>query len=307
MTIMTTIVHWFERRRATAMSISQTGMSVGGMLVPVVAWSLVTFGWRETAFASGVIVLVVALPLTQIVRSDPEAYGLLPDGASPDDVHHHAPNGISAAPRQTNGSTSHRVRHCAHGHSGSSPSAMRMALLVVSAVMVHLIVHLEEGVDFSLSQAAMVVTAMTLVTAVGQVAGGFLGDRFDKRNIAALAMFGHSARSAGAGLGCAAALGDRLHLRPRHGLGHAWPTDAGHARRLLRPAELRHDHGLFVDGHHGGNDLRPADRRGHGRPLRQLPVRLHRPGALAALGSIFFIFATPPAPPVATTASSLTA
>src|SRR5687768_8708999 len=31
MTITTTLVQWFERRRATAMSISQTGMSVGGM------------------------------------------------------------------------------------------------------------------------------------------------------------------------------------------------------------------------------------------------------------------------------------
>jgi MFS family permease len=58
--------------------------------------------------------------------------------------------------------------------------------------MVHLIVHLEEGLDLSLSQAALAVTALTLVTAIGQVAGGMLGDRFEKRIIAALAMFGHS-------------------------------------------------------------------------------------------------------------------
>jgi MFS family permease len=41
MSIMTTIVQWFERRRATAMAYTQVGMSIGGMLVPVVAWSLV--------------------------------------------------------------------------------------------------------------------------------------------------------------------------------------------------------------------------------------------------------------------------
>ena len=57
MSIMTTIVQWFERRRATAMAYTQVGMSIGGILVPVLALSITTFGWRETAFASGVIVI----------------------------------------------------------------------------------------------------------------------------------------------------------------------------------------------------------------------------------------------------------
>ena len=71
MTIMTTLVQWFERRRASAMSIARTGMSVGGMLVPLVAFSLVTFGWRQTAFVSGIIVLAVMLPLSWLMRPTP--------------------------------------------------------------------------------------------------------------------------------------------------------------------------------------------------------------------------------------------
>ena len=67
-----------------------------------------------------------------------------------------------------------------------------MALLVVSAVMVHLILHLQEELDYSLAHASLVVTALTMITAVGQLSGGYLGDRFQKRIIAALAMFGHS-------------------------------------------------------------------------------------------------------------------
>lgn len=190
MTIMTTLVQWFERRRATAMSISQTGMSVGGMLVPIVAWSLVTFGWRETAFASGVIILAVGLPITWVMRPTPEAYGLLPDGAQPD-----------TAPSTTHGADApaHQARVDFTAREAIHTRAFwfisfghAMALLVVSAVMVHLILHLEEEYHFSLSTAALAVTGLTLVTAIGQIGGGFLGDRFDKRIIAALAMFGHS-------------------------------------------------------------------------------------------------------------------
>lgn len=189
MTIMTTLVQWFQRRRATAMSVAQTGMSIGGMLVPIVAWSLVTFGWRETAFASGVIVLAVGLPLTLLMRPDPESFGLLPDGAPPDalDDRSRAPHAPATAEADFTAREALRTRafwFISLGHA--------LALLVVSAVMVHLIVHLEEALDLSLSTASLVVTALTVVTAIGQLGGGYLGDRFDKRIIAALAMFGHS-------------------------------------------------------------------------------------------------------------------
>lgn len=41
--------------------------------------------------------------------------------------------------------------------------------------------------------AAVIVSFMTAVTMAGQLAGGFLGDRFEKRKIAMFAMFGHAA------------------------------------------------------------------------------------------------------------------
>jgi len=192
MTIMTTLVQWFERRRASAMSISQTGMSVGGMLVPLVAWSLIAFGWRQTAFVSGIIVLVVMLPLTSLMRSDPESYGLLPDGASPEAAAHASDAGGDAA-SVGDGRVDFTLKQALHTRAFWFISfGHAMALLVVSAVMVHLILHLQEKLDFSLSKASLVVTALTLVTAIGQLTGGYLGDRFEKRIIAALAMFGHS-------------------------------------------------------------------------------------------------------------------
>jgi MFS family permease len=67
------------------------------------------------------------------------------------------------------------------------------ALLVVSAVLVHLVPHLTEGLNYSLAQAGGVVALMTAFQMLGQLSGGYLGDRFNKRLICALCMVAHSA------------------------------------------------------------------------------------------------------------------
>lgn len=192
MSLTTTIVNWFEKRRAMAISLTQVGMSAGGMAVPLVALALVEFGWRTTAFASGVIILVVGLPLSRVMRHTPEQYGFLPDGMS-----HEEKARLDAARRAASGGIDESSDFTAR-------QAMRtrafwfigfghaLAVLVVSAVMVHLVVHLTEGLGFSLGAAATIVAFMTAVTAVGQLIGGFLGDRFNKRLICTVAMFGHA-------------------------------------------------------------------------------------------------------------------
>ena len=80
MTITFTVVQWFERRRATALSMTTAGFALGGMAVPLLVLVLEAWGWRATAFASGVAVLVVGLPLTQLLRHRPSEMGLAPDG-----------------------------------------------------------------------------------------------------------------------------------------------------------------------------------------------------------------------------------
>ena len=58
LTVATTVVNWFERRRGVAMGIAMSGFGIGGLLVPAVAWSLTTLGWRPTAFISGVFIIM---------------------------------------------------------------------------------------------------------------------------------------------------------------------------------------------------------------------------------------------------------
>ena len=66
------------------------------------------------------------------------------------------------------------------------------ALLVVSAVTVHLILHLTENLGYSIRTAGLVVALMTASQVVGMLAGGYLGDRISKRVIVVTAMASHA-------------------------------------------------------------------------------------------------------------------
>jgi MFS family permease len=65
------------------------------------------------------------------------------------------------------------------------------ALLVVSAVQVHLVAHLNDSLGFSVTEGATVVAVLTALTMAGQVAGGMLGDRFSRRWLVTGCMVGH--------------------------------------------------------------------------------------------------------------------
>src|SRR6185295_15187549 len=74
------IIQWFEKRRARALSALQFGGAVGGLFIFLVAWSVEAFGWRATAFGSGVIAILVGWPLARLIRSKPEEVGETVDG-----------------------------------------------------------------------------------------------------------------------------------------------------------------------------------------------------------------------------------
>ena len=165
------IVTWFRRRRAQALSISGMGMATGGLLAPLLAAffsPLTRFGWRWTAVASGLLVLAIGVPLAQVVRNRPEAYGLSPDGRR-------------APPRRRGATGRHAQLHGAPGD-GHSRLLVHLArprhgaLLVVSAVMVHMIIHVTERLGYTLHQAGAVVALLTIMQGTGQLSGGWLGD-----------------------------------------------------------------------------------------------------------------------------------
>ena len=184
------IVNWFERRRSRALSIMQTGGAIGGLLVVGVAFALETWGWRSTALVSGIIVILAGLPMAQVARQRPEDMGLRADGEPPETE---GPGGIGAEARRAQAGGDFTLRQAVRtpafwlislGH-GSS-------LLIVSAVSVHLVLHLEEDLGYSLALASLAVTVIQAGQIGGTLLGGFIGDKYDKRKLAFICMAAHT-------------------------------------------------------------------------------------------------------------------
>jgi len=183
-----TLVHWFQRRRARALSLMSLGLALGGISAPAVGWAMQNFGWQHMAFASSVLFLAIGLPLARIVRRNPTEIGETMDGlppAPPQEAH-----GGPAPPPSRSFTAAEALRTRAFWLLGFGHA---LALVVVTAVNVHAISHIKEGLGYTLPQAGFVITLMTLSQAVGVLLGAAKGDRWDKRHVAAGCMVAHMA------------------------------------------------------------------------------------------------------------------
>jgi sugar phosphate permease len=187
-TVMVAVVSWFSAHRSKALAVAQMGFSIGGLSVPLVVLALESFGWRSTAFVSGLIIFAVGLPLTRLIHHRPEDRGEVVDG-----IHH---------PTHTSAQSGHSRRTVKRDLSAREALRTRafwlialghgLALLTVASLMVHLISHLTTGpMAFTLAAAGGVVALMTAAQIVGQVTSGFIGDRFNKRVMCAGCMLAH--------------------------------------------------------------------------------------------------------------------
>ncbi len=192
LTIHTAIAHWFNRKRARAMSIGSAGFASGALVAPLVAWSMVEFGWRTTAVVSGFVILSVGVPGAQFFKRSPEHYGLLPDGDTPTGgvVPGHEDTGVRAT--VIGDSSDFTVREAVRDRSfWFIAIGHGTALLVTGTVPVHLVPFLVDQNGWSLAATSFVFPALMVMQLSGQFIGGVLGDLYSKRFVASVAMFGH--------------------------------------------------------------------------------------------------------------------
>jgi len=180
------IIQWFEKRRARALSALQFGGAIGGLFIFLVAMSIQAFGWRATALGSGVIAILIGWPLARVIRSRPEDHGETVDGvpaASRDARHAEGPSRRTFSAREALRTSAFWLISLGHAFS----------LLVVSAVNVHAITHIKEGLGYSLAQATLVFTLVTVGQFFGVILGWVIGEKFEKRLVAAACMLMHAA------------------------------------------------------------------------------------------------------------------
>ena len=183
------LIYWFEKKRARALSTLGFGLALGGVAVPLVAWCIATWGWRAAAFGSGLIILLAGLPLSFVIRGRPHFYGEFVDGEpqaeTPSRLQAHQAAGATRdfTAREALRTPAFWLLSLGHG----------FALFVVTAVNVHAISHLKEGLGYPVETAALYIMLMTLAQMGGIGIGALTGDRFDKRLICAACMVMHMA------------------------------------------------------------------------------------------------------------------
>ena len=88
--VTTVVTRWFQVRRASALAIASTGLSMGGIVVtPFIKWILDTQGISNGSPWLALIWFCGTVPITLLLlRAFPQPYGWLPDGAraAPGDV-----------------------------------------------------------------------------------------------------------------------------------------------------------------------------------------------------------------------------
>jgi MFS family permease len=278
------LIHWFERWRARALSSMSLGLAFGGIAAPLVAWS----------FYSGVVAILVGFPLALVMRNKPEDYGLKVDGLQvSSDQKSNLEKPAADTTRDFTAREALRTQAfwlLSFGHG--------FALFVVHTVLVHAITHLKEGLGYSITAAALVMGLVTLFQIVGVAIGWLIGDRYDKRLIAAGCMLMHAVGLLF--LTYSTAMPMLVAFAVLHGI--AWGLRGPFMQALRADYFGRASIGMILGlsymiiiiGQMGGPLMAGAFADAHGHYRVGFTVL----AVLAGLGSLFFLLARKPARPL---------
>ncbi len=185
---MATIANWFARKRSRAMALLYIGPGLCGVLAPLLVLSIGRFGWRDALVIVSIGLWGIGIPLSLLMRHKPGQYGYLPDGETTRvqpslhlsrEVVRRGPD-----PPVTESSVKEALKTRAFW---LLSFVFFFQNIGTSAVMVHLVPYLE-SVQIPTTLAAMAVTGVTLVSLVGRLGFGFLGDFWSKRYLIVIAL-----------------------------------------------------------------------------------------------------------------------
>lgn len=167
---------WFVTRRAWAMSITFTGISLGGMvLAPVGTWLVERGGIELAAPILAALVAVVALPMSLLVLvGDPASVGLGADADAPTDVENSALSDEVQLRTWTRSQAMRTVPFWAIS------VAFVVVLLAQTGFLVHQIAFLEDRLG-SRNAAALALSTTAFGSIVARLVVGRFADGMDKR------------------------------------------------------------------------------------------------------------------------------
>ncbi len=184
--VNTLITNWFIRKRGLAMSIANTGLSVGGViLVPLASYLIIQKGLNTTLPVLGGIYMLVIIPMAVFfIKQKPSDLGQYPDGENPDrDIGRH--HGTRLATGQMQVWTRRQAMKTLAFW--SIVAAFMLALGGQIAYLIHQVSFI--GQYLGPQKAAMAVSITAAASITGRLVLGTFVDRCDKRYIAMACFF----------------------------------------------------------------------------------------------------------------------
>jgi len=179
MTVNVLITNWFFQKRGLAMSITMTGLSLGGMIiVPLASYLIVSVGFNNTILILSVLFSATIIPIALLfIKAHPSDLNLQPDGL---DSVLTQPEPDSPAPAYST-----QLRTWTHRQALKTKTfwsiviAFSFGLCVQMAFLVHQVSFLSVYLGKMGAAAAVSITAGASI--VGRLALGTFVDRYDKR------------------------------------------------------------------------------------------------------------------------------
>ncbi len=185
---MTTVINWFRRNAGLAIGIAASGTGLAGIMVPVLTKLIDVLQWRMAMVTVGLGMLVIVLPLSLLFRHKPEHYGYKPDGEV-SSVAETMKVQVSTVAAGVNISASQAIRKRAFWHITISAMCQHF---VLNAVITHMMPYLSSlGVTRSVS--SFVALVLPFVSIGGRLSSSWLGDIFDRRQVAAVSFLSMTA------------------------------------------------------------------------------------------------------------------
>jgi MFS family permease len=177
--INTLIINWFIRKRGLAMSITMSGLSIGGILmVPLSIYMISLMGLKIALFILGTLYWLVIIPLAlTLFKQRPSDIGQYPDGAP-------APQRLTDGAARTQ-YLSTQIRRWTRRQAmrtmafWSIVTAFLLALTGQIAFLIHQVSFLSQTLGRSGAATAVSITASASIA--GRLALGPVVDRYDKR------------------------------------------------------------------------------------------------------------------------------
>jgi len=173
------LAHWFDKKRGLASGIAVSGMGLGTfVLVPLSQSFISMWGWRTTFVVTGVLVIIILLPLNAIfMRHKPEELGLFPDGVAGADREENI--GSKSTVQQGPG-TEWTLQEVFR--SGRFWALIAFSFLSIIGIYLILVHNVKFMVDQGISKmtAAFVFAMVGVISSIFRVFWGWLSDRIGR-------------------------------------------------------------------------------------------------------------------------------